>query len=132
MGYAHKHEQEERDSRRDSVLTGGNQGLTTVYATMQPGGPASCPSASMGIEWMGSDSDVLDVTVKRVAKESIVVSVVEVRMRGLREMLWICLKIRDPLKLAFIYPSKERDIPQRHRHRTYHCPKVSFCQVIFL
>ena len=30
-------------------------------------------SASMGVEWMGSESDTLDVTVKRVAKESIVV-----------------------------------------------------------
>ena len=30
-------------------------------------------SASMGVEWMGSESDALDVTVKRVTKESIVV-----------------------------------------------------------
>ena len=56
-------------------------GLTTVYATMQPGGPAGSPSASMGVDWMGSDSEVLEATVKRVAKESIVVSGVEVRMR---------------------------------------------------
>ena len=32
----------------------------------------------MGVEWMGSESEALDVTVKRVAKESIVVSVYEV------------------------------------------------------
>jgi len=44
--------------------------LTTVYATMQPPPPVPCPSASMGVDWMGSDSEVL---VKRVAKESIVV-----------------------------------------------------------
>ena len=31
----------------------------------------------MGVEWMGSGSETLDVTVKRVAKESIVVSVYE-------------------------------------------------------
>ena len=48
--------------------------LTAVYATMQPQPVLDCPSASMGVEWMGSDSsesDVLDVMVKRVANESI-------------------------------------------------------------
>jgi hypothetical protein len=37
---------------------------------MQPVFELPCPSASMGVEWMGSDSEA---TVKRVAKESIVV-----------------------------------------------------------
>ena len=40
---------------------------------MQPVPEPPCPSASMGVEWMGSDSGALDMTVKRVAKESIVV-----------------------------------------------------------
>ena len=40
---------------------------------MQPGGPFK--SVSTGIEWMGSESEseVLDVTVKRLAKKSIIV-----------------------------------------------------------
>ena len=45
---------------------------------MQPVPEPPCPSASMGVEWMGSESEALDVTVKRGAKESIVVSVYEV------------------------------------------------------
>ena len=40
---------------------------------MQPTPEPSCPSASLGVEWMGSDSEALDVTMKRVAKKSIVV-----------------------------------------------------------
>jgi hypothetical protein len=40
---------------------------------MQPPPEPGCPSASMGAEWMGSESEALDVKVKRVAKESIVV-----------------------------------------------------------
>ena len=40
---------------------------------MQPVPEPPCPSASMGAEWMGSESEALDVTAKRVAKESIVV-----------------------------------------------------------
>ena len=57
MGYSHK---VSKENRRQSlrVRTEGNQihiALTTVYATVQPGGPLS-PSASMGVEWMGSDS----------------------------------------------------------------------------
>jgi hypothetical protein len=57
------------------ALTEGNEidiG-TTVYATMQPVPGLPFPSASMGAEWMGSDSEELDVMVKSVAKESIVV-----------------------------------------------------------
>ena len=46
---------------------------TTVYATMQPVPGLPFPSASMGAEWMGSDSEELDVMAKSVAKESIVV-----------------------------------------------------------
>ena len=46
-------------------------GRTIVYATMQPTFALCCPSASMGVEWMGSDSEALEVTAKRVAKESI-------------------------------------------------------------
>ena len=40
---------------------------------MQPGGPFK--SVSTGIDWMGSESEleVLDVTVKRLAKKSIIV-----------------------------------------------------------
>ena len=40
---------------------------------MQPGGPFK--SVSTGIGWMGSESEseVLDVTVKRLAKKSIIV-----------------------------------------------------------
>ena len=66
------------------MLTEGNQvdigrysATWTVYETMQPVPEPPCPSASMGAEWMGSESEALDVTVKRVAKESIVVSVYE-------------------------------------------------------
>ena len=44
-----------------------------VYATMQPMLALCCPSASIGAEQMGSDSEALDATAKRVAKESIVV-----------------------------------------------------------
>jgi hypothetical protein len=40
---------------------------------MQPVPGLPFPSASMGAEWMGSDSEELDVMVKSVAKESIVV-----------------------------------------------------------
>ena len=40
---------------------------------MQPVPEPPCPSASMGVEWMGSDSEALEATVKRMAKESIVV-----------------------------------------------------------
>ena len=40
---------------------------------MHPVPELLCPSASMGVEWMGSDSEALEVMVKRVAKESIVV-----------------------------------------------------------
>ena len=40
---------------------------------MQPVPGLPFPSASMGAEWMGSDSEELDVRVKSVAKESIVV-----------------------------------------------------------
>ena len=40
---------------------------------MQPAPEPLCPSASMGVEWIGSDSKALYVTVKMVAKESIVV-----------------------------------------------------------
>jgi hypothetical protein len=57
------------------TLTKGNEidiG-TTVYATMQPVPGPPFPSESMGAEWMGSDSEVLEVTVKSEAKESIVV-----------------------------------------------------------
>jgi hypothetical protein len=61
---------------------------------MQPPPPVPCPSASMGVEWMGSDSEVLEAAVKRVAKESIVVWVV---------VRWFdkCLRIRGSLKLVF-------------------------------
>jgi hypothetical protein len=74
MGYSHNVSKEKDDSLRGCApkAIGFTIGLTTVYATMQPGGPLF-PSESMGVEWMGSDSEVLDVTVKRVAKESIVV-----------------------------------------------------------
>jgi hypothetical protein len=76
MGYAHKVSKEKDDSPRGCLpkairLTLG--GIPRVYATMQPTPEPPCPSASMGVEWMGSDSEALDVTVKRVAKESIVV-----------------------------------------------------------
>ena len=74
MGYLHKSEQGRKTTVR-GVRTEGNQihiALTTVYATMQPGGPLS-PSASMGPEWIVSMSEAFDVTVKRIAKESIVV-----------------------------------------------------------
>ena len=57
------------------ALTEGNEidiG-TTVYATMQPRPGLGFPSASIGVERMGSDSEELDVMVKSVAKESIVV-----------------------------------------------------------
>jgi hypothetical protein len=40
---------------------------------MQPVPGLPFPSASMGAEWMGSDSEELDVMAKSVAKESIVV-----------------------------------------------------------
>ena len=40
---------------------------------MQPVPGLPFPSESMGAEWMGSDSEELDVMVKSVAKESIVV-----------------------------------------------------------
>ena len=55
----------------------------TVYATMQPVPGLPFPSASMGAEWMGSDSVVLDVKVKSVAKESIVVY----EMSGSRDVM---------------------------------------------
>jgi hypothetical protein len=57
------------------TLTEGN-GIdigTTVYAMMQPVPGLPFPSESMGAEWMGSDSEMLEVTVKSEAKESIVV-----------------------------------------------------------
>ena len=54
---------------------------TTVYATMQPVPGLPFPSASMGAEWMGSDSEALDVMVKSVEKESIVVV-------GVYESVW--------------------------------------------
>ena len=69
-------EQGEKDSRPiPKTLTKGNEidiG-TTVYATMQPVPGLPFPSESMGAEWMGSDSEMLEVTVKSEAKESIVV-----------------------------------------------------------
>jgi len=46
----------------------------TVYATTQP--PQDPPSASTGVEGVGSSSGALEVMVKSEAKESIVVYVV--------------------------------------------------------
>ena len=76
MGYAHRREQGNRLYVRQppGARTDDNQvniGSKTVYATMQPTFALCCPSASMGVEWMGSDSEALEVTAKGVAKESI-------------------------------------------------------------
>jgi hypothetical protein len=46
-------------------------GVITAYATMQPMPGLEFPSASIGVEWMGSDSGALEVTAKTGAKKSI-------------------------------------------------------------
>ena len=73
-----KNERGEEDFRQDNTQERLPKliGLTlarSVYATMQPVPGPPCPSASMGVEGMGSDSEELDVMVKSVEKESIVV-----------------------------------------------------------
>ena len=68
-------EQGENSRPTPKTLTEGDEidVGTTVYATMQPVPGLPFPSESMGAEWMGSDSEMLEVTVKREEKESIVV-----------------------------------------------------------
>ena len=69
---------------------------------MQATPELACPSASMGVEWVGSESDMLYVTVKRVAKESIFVWVwMRCETRDSRNGLTKCLRIRGSLKLSF-------------------------------
>jgi hypothetical protein len=67
---------------------------------MQPTPEPPCPSASMGVEWMGSDSEALEATVKRMAKESIVVWV-WMRCEDQRDGLTKCLRIIGSLTLPF-------------------------------
>ena len=61
----------ENETQGGTIPKGAYRGLgiTTAYATMQPMPGLGFPSASIGVERMGSDSGALEV--KRVAKESI-------------------------------------------------------------
>ena len=90
---------------------------------MQPVPGLPFPSASMGAEWMGSDSEVLDVRVKNVAKESIVVY----EVCGLRDVMNLSeeqARSSSPFKLFSV------SFCSRRRHSKFVLCLRSFCLLL--